>query len=184
LCLALRDVSVFNGLLPDGAVVLEKIDDVKTIFAELSKRGMEVASTLEELSAKTNRKMDDLLQDCIAYPARIPFEKGLDGIQERLRCSLCRKTEHPEEIEETVFWMCDRCLDRTVDAIENRTPFPGLFLDRTYTESKRCPHANSESVLATVFWSDDDWWETGRCKECYLNEKQRRELGQGLNKPK
>jgi hypothetical protein len=174
LCLALRDVTVFNGHLPNGAVIVEKIDDVKAIFAELLKRGVEVASTIGELSAKTNRKMDDLLEDCAAYPERTPYEKGLDGIQERLRCSLCRRAERPEE---TLFWMCDQCLDRTMDAIEKRTPFPGLFLYRTYSELRGCSHSDSETVLATVFWSDDDWWEPGRCKQCYLDEKRRRAVG-------
>ena len=179
LCLALRDVTVFNGHLPNGAVIVEKIDDVKAIFAELSKRGVEVASTLRDLSATTDRKMDDLLEDCLAYPERTPFEKGLDGIQERLRCSLCRKIERPEE---TLFWMCDQCLDRTVDAIEKRTPSPGLFLYRTYSELRGCPHSDSETVLATVFWSDEDWWEPGRCKQCYLDEKRCRAAV--LSKPK
>lgn len=177
LCLALRDVTVFNGHLPNGAVVVEKIDDVKAIFAELSKRGVEVAPTLEELSSKTNRKMEDLLEDCLAYPERAPYEKGLDSIQERLRCSLCRKAERPEE---TLFWVCDQCLDRTVDAIENRTPFPGLFLYRTYTESKRCDHGDAETVLATIFLSDEDWFEAGKCKQCCVDEKKRREA---LTKP-
>lgn len=171
LCLALRDVSVFNGHLPNGAVIVEKINDVKAIFAELSKRGVEVASTLGELSVKTDRKMDDLLEDCLGYPERIPYETGLDGIQERLRCSLCRKAERPEE---TLFWMCDRCLDRTMDAIEKRTPFPGLFLYRTYNELSGCPHSDAETVLATVFWSDGDWWDPGRCWQCHLDEKVRR----------
>ena len=177
LCLSLREVTVFNGHLPSGAVIIEKIDDVKVIFAELSKRGIEVASTLQELSAQTDRKMGDLLEDCLAYPRRMPFDKGLDGIQERLRCSLCRKAERPEE---TLFSMCDRCLNGTVEAIENRTPFPGVFLDRTYNGSKRCAHGDAETVMATIFWSDGDWFETGKCKQCYLDEKKRRE---GLTEP-
>lgn len=171
LCVALRDVIVFNGQLPNGAAVVEKIDDVKAILAELSNRGVEVASTLQELSTKTDRLMGDLLEACLAYPTRTPFEKGLDGIQERLRCSLCGRAERPEE---TSLWMCHQCLDRTVEAIENRTAFPGLFLYRTYSESRGCPHSDSETVLATVFWSDEDWWDPGRCKQCYLDEKLRR----------
>jgi hypothetical protein len=147
LCLALRDVSVFNGHLPDGAVIVEKIDNVKAIFAELLKRSIEIVPTLGELSIKTNWKMDDLLADCLAYPARMPYEKGLDGVRERFRCLLCRKAEYPEE---TLIYMCDGCFDRTVTAIDSLTPFPGLFLYRTYSQSGRCPHADSESVLVTV----------------------------------
>jgi hypothetical protein len=171
LCVSLRDVSVFNGHLPDGAVIVEKIEDVKTVFAELSKRGIQIASALEDLSAKTNWKVQDLLADCLAYPARMPYEKGLDDIRERFRCPLCRKAEMPED---TLIYMCDGCLDRTVIAIENRIPFPGLFLYRTYSESKRCPHADSGTVLVTVLWSDEDWFETGRCKECFMAEKRSR----------
>jgi len=169
--LALRDVSVFNGHLPDGAVIVEKIDNVKAIFAELSRRSIEVAPTLGELSIKTNRKMDELLADCLAYPTRMPYEKGFDGVRERFRCQLCRKAEHPQE---TLIYLCEGCLDGTVTAIENRTPFPGLFLYRTYSESRRCPHADSETVLVTVLWSDEDSFETGRCKQCFMDEKRER----------
>ncbi len=171
LCIALRDVSVFNGHLPDGAVIVEKIDDVKAIFAELSKRGINVKPALEDLSEKTNYRMNDLLADSLGYPARMPYEKGLDGIRERFRCPLCRKAEYPDG---TLIYMCGECLDRTLTAIEDRTPFPGLFLYRTYTELRRCPHADSETVLVTVLWSDEDWFETGRCKVCLLDEKERR----------
>jgi hypothetical protein len=169
--LALRGVAVFNGHLPDGAVIVEKIDNVKAIVAELSKRSIDVIPTLGELSIRTNLKKADLLADCLAYPTRMPYEKGLDGVRERFRCPLCRKEEHAEE---TLIYMCEGCLDRTLSALETRTPFPGLFLYRTYSESKRCPHADPETVLVTVLWSDEDWFETGRCKQCLMEEKRKR----------
>jgi len=115
--------------------------------------------------------MDELLADCLAYPTRMPYEKGFDGVRERFRCQLCRKAEHPQE---TLIYLCEGCLDGTVTAIENRTPFPGLFLYRTYSESRRCPHADSETVLVTVLWSDEDSFETGRCKQCFMDEKRER----------
>jgi hypothetical protein len=172
LCLALRDVSVFNGHLPNGAVIVEKINNVKAIFAELSKRGVAVEPTVHELSAKTNHQLDDLLADCLGYPVRIPYDKGLDGVRERFRCQLCRSAEHPEE---TLVWICDGCLDRTIAAIENRAPFPGLFLYRTYSECRRCPPADSETVLATILWTDEGWFDAGRCSECFLDEKRQRQ---------
>lgn len=172
LCLALRDVSVFNGHLPNGEVIVEKIDNVKAIFSELSRRGVAIESAVQELSAKTNRQLGDLLADCLGYPARIPFDKGLDGVRERFRCQLCRGAEHPEE---TLVWICDGCLDRTIAAIENRTPLPGLFLYRTYSESRRCCHADSDTVMATILWTDEGWFDAGRCSECFLDEKRKRQ---------
>jgi len=75
--LALRDVSVFNGHLPDGAVIIEKIDNVKAIFAELSKRSIEVEPTLGELPKITNWKMDDLLADLSCVPCTHAIRKRL-----------------------------------------------------------------------------------------------------------
>jgi hypothetical protein len=168
LCLALREVAISNRHLSGGAAIVEKTDAVKAVYSELSKRGIELASALSTLSEKTNWKMADLLADCLAYPARIPEVKGLDDVRERFRCQFCRQAEHPEE---TLIWMCAGCLNRVIEAIESRVPFPGIFLYRTYNESRRCPHADSETVLAS---SDDDWFETGRCTQCILDEKQKR----------
>ena len=48
-------------------------------------------------------------------------------------------------------------------------PPPGLLFYRTYNTSKRCSHADSDTVLVTR--DDEEFWYTGRCKVCLLDEK-------------
>lgn len=180
LCIALRDVAVFDRDLPNGAAVVEKIDEVRGILSELSKRKVGVEFRLQELSSQTHWRMNELLADCCGYPDRIPYVRGLDGIREHFRCYLCGQKERPDDPQlDPDFWMCDECLDRTVAAIEERNPIPGVFLYRSYNESERCKHADCETVVASISWHDDSH-SPGRCKDCWIGERKRRRTAEEL----
>jgi len=172
-CIALRNVSVFGHDLPNGARVVEKIEEVTAVFAELSKRGVDLTEHIQQLSYQTTWQMDALLRDCLAYPNAIPYVRDADGIRAYFRCNLCGKAEFPSDSQ---LRMCDDCLDRTVEKVDTLAPPPGLLFYRTYNTSKRCPHADSETVLVT--WDDEESWETGRCKVCLQEEKTARSRGQ------
>lgn len=160
---------MFGHDLPDGAAVLQKIEEVKALYAELSRRGVSLDEHIWPLSSQTNWQMDALLADTLGYPKVIPYVRDSDGIRAYFRCNLCGKAEFPIESE---LRMCDDCLTRTCEMVDTRTPPPGLLFYRTYNVSKRCSHADSETVLVT--WDDEEFWETGRCKLCLLEEAQRR----------
>jgi hypothetical protein len=167
--IALRNVSVFGYDLPNGARVVQKIEEVNVLFAELSKRGVVLDDYIRELAFQTNWQIDALLQDCLAYPKVIPYVRDVDGVRRVFRCNLCRKAEFPADSQ---LRMCDDCLERTIGNLDNRTPPKGLLFYRTYNTLRRCLHADPETVLVT--WDDEEFWETGRCKVCLEEERSAR----------
>jgi len=171
LCLALRDVAVWDNDLPNGLSVLKHVRSVQAISTELSLRKIEIASRIQELSAQTNWQMETLLKDCLAYPSTMPYVREKDGVRRRFRCGLCGTNEFPDQTE---IVMCNKCLETTLRAIQCREHVPGLFLYRTYTPSKRCEHADSETVLATLILDEDFPFDDGRCPICYAEEQGRR----------
>jgi hypothetical protein len=79
-CIALRNVGVYDYELPDGANVRQYITDVSAIKCELARRGIDAADRIAKLSQETGWRMDALLQDCLAFPERLPFVQEADGI--------------------------------------------------------------------------------------------------------
>lgn len=169
LCIALREVGVRDGDLPLGQRVVRAIEDVCAIDAELRQRNIDISARLKELSKQTHWQMEILLTECLDYPVTVPYVREEDGIRRRLRCTLCRQAERPQNAEQ--FWMCDACIRRVICAIQSREPIDGIILFRSYNVAARCEHANSETVLA-----GDSWGEAifGNCEVCFKIELSRR----------
>jgi hypothetical protein len=169
LCLELRSIGC--AYLPDAQSEWFRahIENVKAIYGELSHRGVDVTPRLEVLSKETDWQTLPLLHDCLAYPERIPYVKGNDGVRIALRCGLSYAAERP--IDAKLFWFCSDCMQKVVDAIRSRTPFKGLVLFRTYNLDKACKHANPDTVLAT----EDNYEDmSGYCEQCITDEIERR----------
>jgi hypothetical protein len=176
LCVALRDVGVYDYELPAGARVLKAVEDVRAIHHELEHRGADPTERLAELSEQTRWQMAALLQDCLGYPQVTPYVREQDGVRRHLRCYLCRQAERPADAR--TFWFCDGCLRRILVAIDRREPIDGVVLFRTYNEGCRCEHADAETVLASESWSDTIF---GNCRRCFEDELARRANGAGAD---
>jgi hypothetical protein len=172
LCVALRNVGVHDSELPDGARVLKAIEQVRTFHQELVRRGVGLSDRLEELSQQTRWRMGELLDECLRFPAVMPYVKEMDGVRRYLRCGLCGRAERP--VDPGPFWMCDGCMRRTVEAIDRREPTEGVVLFRTYNPDARCGHADAETVLAAIGWYDVIF---GNCRRCFEEELSRRAGG-------
>jgi hypothetical protein len=170
LCTELRHVGVGDYDLPNNAKVVAHIREVNAIHDELARRNVKIEDRLKLLSNETNWQMPELLQDCLAHPQTMPYVRERDGIRHALRCQLCRKAERPAGAK--LFWFCETCMGRVLDAIRQRITFPGIILLRTYTPECRCPHADDDTVLATD--GNNDFPLCGVCEQCILGEIERR----------
>ena len=140
------------------------------IFTERTIKWTASRSRLELLSKETAWQMQELLDDCLAFLEKMPFARDPDGIRRTLRCRACGKAERPPEAK--VFWFCDVCMGRVVDAIRSRVPYAGIILMRTDTPACRCPHADGDTVLAMDGSHDVPFY--GVCEKCILEETERR----------
>ena len=61
------------------------------------------------------------------------------------------------------------------EALDTHIPPVGLLLYRTYNATRRCRHADAETVLVT--WNDEEYWESGHCKVCIQEESNSRAAG-------
>ena len=165
----LRHVGDGDHELPRGELVTAHVRQVRAIHAELAGRGVDWRPQLEQLGAETRWQVDMLLEDCLAFPERIPYVRESDGIRRALRCRLCGKTERPADAK--VFSFCDECLRRGIEAIRLRAPCPGIILFRTYNPESRCPHANEDTVLAGENYIEE---LSGVCEKCLRDELERR----------
>jgi hypothetical protein len=169
LCRELRHVAVGEGGLPSNERAIEHMFEVCALHRELTARGIDYDPRLARLSEETNRQILPLLDDCLAYPQRLPFVRERDGIRRYLRCQLCLKAErHPDA---KPFWFCDACMRRVLSAIEERTPIQDIVLFRTYNVDCRCAHADSDTVLVGDCYSDI---VSGVCERCIREEIERR----------
>jgi hypothetical protein len=169
LCLELRHVGCRDYSLPNDERIIQHVGEVSAIYDELSKRGAEVQSRLLQLSEQTKWNISRLLEDCLRYPAVVPYVREGDGIRRALRCQLCSKAERPPDAK--VFWFCDGCMEKVVTAVQERTPVAGIILFRTYNHEARCEHADDNTVLVTESWSDTPF---GVCEKCIRQELSRR----------
>lgn len=171
LCLALRDVGVWDYSLPDDERTVAHVEKVQSIHAELSRRGANLHERVSLLSAETSWQMDVLLQECLQFPDITPYVRESDGIRRAFRCPICSEREVPDRIG---VWLCDVCLADTIESFESKIPLKGLLLFRTYNKPKWCEHADAETILMT-FDDYDVGIENGKCKICLLEEQKRRE---------
>lgn len=102
LCLALRDVGIFNAQLPDGGDAREAIARVKSVYAETDRRGLDAGRRIERLSRETSWDMSSLLRDTLAYPRAIPYLASADD-------PLCGSCASPIS-RKAVLALCERCL--------------------------------------------------------------------------
>lgn len=171
LCIALRNVACNDYDLPDGKRVAQYVHKVRAIHAELMTRRVDWTQRLERLSQETRWQIPVLLEDCLSYPRRLPYVRDPDGVRRTLRCTLCAQGESPPD--DKLFWYCNACLKRVLDAMRDRCPFEGLILFRTYNAGCRCAHADSDTVLATDISADTLF---GVCERCVSDELARRQV--------
>jgi hypothetical protein len=162
LCIALRNVGVWDNELPGGDTVRSFIEEIKMIHAELKGRGVDVETRVAQLSEESGWLMGELL----SFPKTLPYVKETDGIRRYFRCWLCAEREFTPSAKR--FLLCQECLYRLLSDIKKRVPSKGVMLYRTYNEEKRCRHADSETVLATLEQNFDVFG--GFCERCILEE--------------
>lgn len=166
LCIALRDVGTSDYELPGGDAVQSHIEEVRKIHAELQRRGVDLGPRISQLSRESGWLMEKLLKDCLEFPKSLPYVKEADGIRRYFRCWLCAEREFTPGTKQ--FLLCEECLHRVLNDIRRRIPSSGVMLYRTYNEEKRCHHANSETVVATLEQNFDVFG--GFCEQCILEE--------------
>lgn len=171
LCLALRDVGVRDYDLPNNERAISFVEKVKQIHTELKKRGADFQSRISQLSQETSWQMEQLLEDCLAYPTVIPYVRESDGVRRSFRCSACRKREL---FDRNGIYLCDVCLSQSAESMQNKVPLYDLLLFRTYNESKWCKHADSETVL--MAFDDYDSIDNAWCQKCIIEEQERRTM--------
>jgi len=169
LCRELRHVAVSESDLPRGERVVQHVREVRAIHTEFAARRVDFRLRLEQLSEETGWQIPALLEDCLAYPVQLPYVREADGIRRFLRCQLCSKTERSPDAK--LFWFCEACMGRVLDAVRQRTPIPGIYLFRTYSPECRCAHADVDTVLATDHYHDVMY---GVCDRCIYEEMERR----------
>jgi hypothetical protein len=170
LCLELRYIALANIGLAYNAKMHEHISQVKALHAELAKRGIGEGQRIDLLSRETGWKMQELLEDCLAFPRKVPYVRDPDGIRRALRCRSCRKAEFPPFAK--LFWFCDKCMELVVGAVRSRVPCMGIILFRTYSSECRCAHADGDTVLATD--GNSDFELRGVCEMCIVEEIEKR----------
>jgi len=173
LCRELRQVAVGESSLPKGERVVAHVREVCAVHIELSSRHVDCAPRLERLSEETGWQIPQLLADCLAYPTQLPFVREPDGIRRYLRCRLCFKAERPPDGQ--MFWFCEACMRRVLDAVQKRTPIPGIVLFRTYNDECRCSHADADTVLVCEGEEYIDHFY-GVCERCIHDEIERRRV--------
>ncbi len=168
--LALRDVAVWEGSLPDDPKARSHVERVQRTHAELARRGVELGSRLAELSGQTDWLMAPLLEETLRFPAVVPAVREADGVRRQYRCPRCRSAEVPDR---EGIWLCDACLAAAVAAVRAPGPLEGLVVLRTYTPEKWCPHADAETVMVAAEEYDDGLGPC-YCAECLAAEQRRR----------
>ena len=169
LCIALRKVAVSDSSLPSGEVVVGHINSVREIHSELTRRNFDCTPRLQTLSEETRWQIPQLLDDCLLFPASLPFVREPDGIRRTLRCQRCKRAERPRDAE--LFWFCDACMQRLSAALRDRKPLDGVVLFRTFNPECRSRHADSDTVLAAGYYYEE---LSGVCEQCIQEELSRR----------
>lgn len=159
---ALRNVP---GAYPRfGDEMQDRVSLVLALVGELQARAVDVLPRLVRLTQETGWLMPELLEECRAYPARLPHVRELDGVRRDLRCSYCRRVEYPED--DVTLAACDGCVQRMIDSCDSLQPVPGTILFRTYNDDWRCDHADADTVLLAADLYSEGFLGPGRCRDC------------------
>jgi len=156
LCIALREVGVFNGILPDGEDVREKIKTAQDIYKEIEKRRINVRRRIKKLSKETKWPMERLLNETIHFPETIPYLSK----NPKLRCRGCCDNSYARNAP---LGLCDECLDKGIELIESYSP------DIRVLTCCICGKTERE------YYVYDGEADRCYCLECLKSEKQRRE---------
>lgn len=170
LCIALRDVAGY-WFPDDDNGMAAFIREVQQIHVELEARHVDVRERINRLSDETSWQMQPLLEESLQYPKVVPYVRDQDGIRRAFRCPICGQREVPDR---KGIWLCDVCLANALKSVQSRHPSQGLVLFRTYNTSKRCKHADSDTVL--MMFDDEYDFQMGHsfCERCIAEEQQRR----------
>lgn len=79
LCLALRNVGVWEHALSTNARALAHVREVQNLTVELRRRDVDATGRLERLSEETGWLMPQLLEECLHFPTVLPRVRLLDG---------------------------------------------------------------------------------------------------------
>lgn len=173
---ALRNVAVYEGYSPSPSDrMVKSIELVQRIDGILRSRRANPAAELGQLTKDTGWLMELLFEECLKWPDVEPRTRELDGVLRFQRCELCRKRDFPLGAHSRA---CDECLCQLIDMLGKRRPLPGVILFRTYNESHRCAHADSETVL--MAWDDEYFLADSRCNQCLQEEYDQRQFAGGL----
>jgi hypothetical protein len=118
---------------------------VRSIYEELVARKVDLTSPIALLSDQTSWQMSVLLEDCLLFPKILPYVREKDEVRRYLRCHLCRQRERP--IDAKLFWFCDVCMQRALDAVQARKPAKGLIFFAPTTQN-----ADADILTQTLFW--------------------------------
>ena len=94
LCLAVRNVGVWEHALPTDARALAHVQEVQVLPVELQQRNVDATARLERLSEETGWLMPQLLDECLRFPTILPRVRLLDG---RLRSEVLAMRRREEE---------------------------------------------------------------------------------------
>jgi hypothetical protein len=169
LCVELRHVAVSDAGLPSGSRVVAHIHLVKRLHSALRLRGCDPTSRVTRLSEETSWQMGCLFDDCLRFPETLPYVRETDGLRRTFRCLRCRAAERPPDAK--LFWFCDGCLRAILEAVRQRRPIDDVMLFRTYDSSRRCVHADPDTVLAADYYHEVP---DGVCTVCISDELSRR----------
>jgi hypothetical protein len=168
---ALCEVGGYGGRQSPDERAIASIETVRELHAELNNRKVTLTDYLNQLTATTGWMMSQLLDECMQWPEQTPQVREMDGIRRMFRCPLCSKEEVPDY--NGIFFGTE-CLQRAAGAIQQRTPFDGIVIYRTYNTDARCRHANDETVLAVPDELYDVSFRDSFCLECISEELARR----------
>jgi hypothetical protein len=156
LCLALRDIGVFNRELPDGQSPREAIARAKNLHAEIRKRGLNVSYRISRLSDETNWDMTSLLRDTLAFPHAVPYLASTPDP----RCGGCG-----ERISrKATLSLCPQCITSGIAEVSVEQSNPQL------ETCSICGQARKGFFVSADGWI---WWQI-YCKSC-LEEEQARQ---------
>lgn len=177
LCIALRKLAISTQyLLYSGPPDIEtEAAEVKSICAELTKRGVDPTARLATLTIETGWLMEPLHQEALGYPNCRPWVRAAkDGIRLALRCQVCEEREFPATVN--CISLCDQCLEVLQLALMSPTDTPRMLLYRSFTAAKRCEHATDDTVLGVYPWPLEwtDEFDVGVCLQCIEAEWSKR----------